>query len=75
MKVCIARNAEARTNAAIARIAHALEPEVNGVCLLTRNRFLERYGKIRKLKYKISDTGKEIPNYEMGLKSEPGRDN
>lgn len=73
MKVCIARNAEARTNAAIARIAHALEPEVNGVCLLTRNRFLERYGKIRKLKYKISDTGKEIPNYEMGLKSEPGK--
>ena len=67
MKVCITRNAEARTNAAIARIAHALEHAADDVCLLTRNRYVNHYGKIKRLKYKISD--KEIFNYEVRLKS------
>ena len=34
MKVCISRNTEARTNAAIARISDALYNEVDSICIL-----------------------------------------
>lgn len=71
MRVCIARNAEARTNAAIARVANALNDGGHDPCLLTRNRFIYGCGRVRKLKYSLTD--KEIINYEIVLKSEPGR--
>ena len=71
MRVCIARNAEARTNAAIARVANALNDGGHDPYLLTRNRFIYGCGRVRKLKYSLTD--KEIINYEIVLKSEPGR--
>ena len=39
MKVCIARNTEARTNAGIMRIMEALSGEGHTLCLLTRSRY------------------------------------
>jgi len=69
--VCITRNAEARTNAAIARIAVALENEVESICLLTRNRYAGASGKIKEKKYRIIN--KTVENYEIELKSEPGK--
>jgi glycosyltransferase involved in cell wall biosynthesis len=70
MRVCIARNAEARTNAAIARIANALNYGGHDLCLLTRNRFINGCGRVRKSKYNLMN--KEITNYEIIIKSEPG---
>jgi glycosyltransferase involved in cell wall biosynthesis len=71
MKVCITRNAEARTNASIARVSSALQHQVDDVCLLTRNRFTNEIGSINELKYNTSDC--EFINYEIGLKSEQGK--
>ncbi|WP_164985280.1 glycosyltransferase [Ammoniphilus sp. CFH 90114] len=71
MKVCITRNAEARTNAGISRIVSALECNVDNIILLTRNRFAEGNGKVEVLRYNTTNT--EIVNYEINLKSNPGR--
>lgn len=71
MRICIARNAEARTNAAIARITDALDSEANNIILLTRNRFAEKRKKINIIYYKTSHSF--IPNYEISLKSQPGK--
>lgn len=48
MKVCISRNTEARTSAAIARISDALYNEVDSICILSRNRFCENEKGIKK---------------------------
>lgn len=71
MKVCITRNAEARTNAAISRIVNALEDRGNDICLLTRSRYSKRLGKVQKSNYKTMNN--EFANYEIGLKSQVGK--
>lgn len=70
MKVCISRNAEARTNAALARVSDALCNEYDSVCLLTRNRYTDKKKSIKKYKYSIAN--KQIDNYEISIKSTPG---
>ncbi len=71
MKVCIARNAEARTNADIARVADALNGKADAICLLTRNRNKIKGTRIKKIGYYINDT--KILNYEINIKSELGK--
>lgn len=71
MKVCISRNTEARTNAAIARISDALYNEVDSICILSRNRFCENEKGIKKKKYCIADN--VIDNYEINIRSTPGK--
>jgi glycosyltransferase involved in cell wall biosynthesis len=71
MKVCIARNAEARTNAAISRIANALSQEVDEICLLTRSRFKNGKKTIEIIDY-ISNK-RILHNHEIRIKSEPGK--
>ena len=71
MKVCISRNAEARTNAAIARVTDALYKEVDSVCILSRNRFSEKERGIKKKQYYIGDN--TVDNYEINIKSTPGK--
>lgn len=71
MRICITRNAEARTNAAIARIVNALMSTENEICLLTRTRYNNNKARVIKSKYSID--GKRIPNYEIQLKAKMGR--
>ena len=71
MKVCISRNAEARTNAALARVSQALYDEVDRVFILSRNRYPEDKGGIIKKKYDID--GEAIDNYEINIRSKPGK--
>lgn len=71
MKVCISRNTEARTNAAIARVTDALYKEVDSVCILSRNRFSEKERGIKKKQYYIGDN--TVDNYEINIKSTPGK--
>ncbi|WP_031514127.1 glycosyltransferase [Desulfofalx alkaliphila] len=71
MKVCISRNAEARTNAALARVSDALCNELDSVCILSRNRYSGKTKGIKKKNYAIAD--KIIDNYEINLKSTPGK--
>lgn len=71
MKVCISRNAEARTNAALARVSDALCEEFDDVCILSRNRYSEAKRGIKKKEYKSN--GRIIDNYEIVLKSTPGK--
>lgn len=71
MKICIVRNAEGKTNAAIARIAFAMAPYADELCLLTRNRFTDGYKGIRELEYEIES--RIIANYEIALRSGMGK--
>lgn len=71
MKVCIARNAEARTNASLARVSDALCGQVDSICLLTRNRYIDGGIGVRKTTYVVCN--KEIDNYEITLRSNPGK--
>lgn len=72
MKVCIARNAEARTNAALARVSDALCDEFKDVCILSRNRYSDEKKGIKKKEYTV-DGRIIIDNYEIVLKSTPGK--
>ncbi len=71
MKICITRNAEARTNASMARVADALLSTENEICLLTRSRYCDDKTKIVESKYKYNKVN--IPNYEIQLKAQTGR--
>lgn len=71
MKVCISRNAEARTNAALARVSDALCEEFDDICILSRNRYSDEKRGVKKKEYKIN--GRIIENYEIILKSTPGK--
>ena len=69
MKVCICRNAEAITNAALARVSDALCEEFDDICILSRNRYSDEKRGVKKKEYKIDD--RIIDNYEIVLKSTP----
>jgi len=71
MNICISRNAEARTNAAIARVTNALNDEANKIILLTRNRFADAKRRINIVNYKTANS--TILNYEISIKSQPGK--
>ena len=71
MRVCITINAEAKTNALIARITNALEHGNYNIRLVTRNRFINEKGNVKLLKYKTMQN--EVSNYEIRLYSELGR--
>lgn len=71
MKVCICRNAEAITNAALARVSDALCEEFDDICILSRNRYSDEKRGVKKKEYKIDD--RIIDNYEIVLKSTPGK--
>ncbi len=70
MKVCIIRNAESRTNAAISRILDALLSSNRKCVLLTRSRFNEKKGVIKKTH---NHENHNIDNYEINIKSETGK--
>lgn len=72
MKVCIARNAEARTNAALARVSDALRSEYQDVCILSRNRYSDEKRGVKKKDYTVNGRI-SIDNYEIILKSTPGK--
>lgn len=72
MKVCISRNAEARTNAALARVSDALCDEYEDVCILSRNRYSDEKRGVKKKEYTV-DGRISIDNYEIILKSTPGK--
>lgn len=72
MRVCIARNVDAGTNAALARIADALIYDTEKLMLLTRTRESKKTNKrIKKTKYTIHNH--QIDNYEIQLKGETGK--
>lgn len=70
MKVCIARNTEARVNASVIRVTDALTSSGHAVCLLTRNRFNDGKG-IRRTAFTTS--GRTLDNFEISLPARPGR--
>src|SRR5690554_303297 len=71
MKVCISRNAEARTNAALARVADALCDALEEICILSRSRYSGDKKRLVRRDYQTS--GRTIDNYEIILRSKPGR--
>lgn len=72
MRVCIIRNAEARSNAGIIRIMDALLDIDAKPITLTRSRFSEKKnGKFLYKPFKYKD--QLIPNYEMQFKTDMGR--
>lgn len=70
MKICIVRNAESRTNASIIRVLDALLSNKKKVILLTRSRYNEKNGIIKK--HHIHEEEK-INNYEINIKGKTGR--
>lgn len=70
MKVCIIRNAESRTNAAISRILDALLSSNRECVLLTRSRFNDEKGVIKKTH---NHENHKINNYEINIKTETGK--
>lgn len=71
MKICVARNAEARSNAAIARVSKALYSQHDDLIVLSRNRYSDSKNEVTKEEYFIN--GNKIDNYEIKLKSLPGK--
>lgn len=71
MRVCITRNAEASTNADIARVSSALINQVSEIILLTRNRYSKRNFGIKMIDHYVDC--KKVPNYEISIKSKPGK--
>lgn len=71
MRVCIIRNAEARSNAGIYRIIDALTDMGAETITLTRSRFADKSGKFlyKPFKYK----GKKVSNFEFQYKTDVGR--
>lgn len=70
MKVCIIRNAEARTNASLKRVISGVLSSGNTPVLLTRSRYNEEKGVFKK---KYSQENELIDNYEISIKAQTGR--
>lgn len=70
MKVCIIRNAEARTNASLKRVVAGVLSSGNKAILLTRSRYSEEKGIFKKEYFQESQY---IDNYEINIKAQTGR--
>ncbi len=70
MKVCIIRNAEARTNASLKRVVSGVLASANTPVLLTRSRYSDKNGVVKKDYYQ---EGQLIDNYEINIEARPGR--
>lgn len=70
MRVCIIRNAESKTNAAIFRVIDALLDSGNQCLLLTRSRYNKDKGILKK---EHNHNGHSVDNYEINIKVKAGR--
>lgn len=72
MRVCIIRNAEARTNAGMMRIVDALSHGGYIHCLLSRSRYVNPVDK-KVIRKDIMYKGNNVANYEIQLPGETGK--
>jgi glycosyltransferase involved in cell wall biosynthesis len=72
MRICIIRNAEARTNAGIMRIIDVLIDGGYDACILSRNRYVNNVEQ-RIIKKTITYKENILTNYEIQLPAETGR--
>lgn len=70
MKVCMIRNAEARTNASLKRVVAGVLSSGNKEILLTRSRYSEEKGIFKKEYFQESQY---IDNYEININAQTGR--
>ncbi|OLS02625.1 glycosyltransferase family 4 protein [Tissierella creatinophila] len=70
MKVCIIRNAEARTNASLKRVISGVLSSGNTPILLTRSRYSKEKGVFKR---EYSQENELIDNYEINIKAQTGR--
>lgn len=70
MRVCIIRNAESKTNAAIFRVIDTLLDSGNQCLLLTRSRYNKDKGILKK---EHNHNGHSVDNYEINIKVKAGR--
>lgn len=70
MRVCVIRNAEARTNASLKRVIVGLIASKSTPVLLTRSRYSKEKGIFKK---RYSQEEKNIDNYEINIKAKTGR--